>query len=223
VAERNLKDHLRHYYGGQNPPRELASRLEQAAESPADSPVPVRSDRTAPPSGRPDVRARALIGCMIALVLIVLGLFQRVSRLEGELAELRRLAPASAPATGSAPAGDARLASTDQPNLVAVFVHADWCPRCPIVGPVYREVATKYAADDVLFVKLDITDQAARHQTSLLGEVLDIKWLPKNQRQSGMVTLIDRKNKTVLATLTDRAELDRLETTLNEALRHSKE
>ena len=56
---------------------------------------------------------------------------------------------------------------------------------------------------------------------SLLGDLLDIKWLPRKQRQSGMITLIDREQQTVLATLTDPDQLRDLEDKLDDALRSS--
>lgn len=156
---------------------------------------------------------------MIALTVLVIGLFRQVRRLEAELAELRRATPADA--SPASPVDDVQLASTEEPNLVAVYIRADWCPRCPIVGPIYGEVVQKYADDDVLFVEFDVTDPARRHQTRLLADVLGVKWLPRNQRQSGMVTLIDRARRTVLATLTGPDQLDELESTLTHALDRS--
>ena len=175
-----------------------------------------------------DVRTKALIACVLALVLLAVGLLRQVNRLDVELTDLRRQGPATVPSPADTPAsagadqaGDVRLASMEQPNLVAVYVYADWCPRCPIVGPIYGQIAEDYGADDVLFVKLDVTDQRTRHQMGLLADVLDIKWLPKNQRQSGMITLIDREQQIVLATLTGPDQLRDLEDKLDEALRGS--
>ena len=223
MADKNLKEHLADYYGEQSLPESVASRLEQAADPTGHAGT--AHGRAAPRSTRMDVRTKALIACVLALVLLAVGLMRQVNRLAVEVTDLRRQAPTTVtlPATkGDADqTGDVRLSSMDRPNLVAVYVYADWCPRCPIVGPIYGEIAEKYGADDVLFVKLDTTDGRTRHQMSLLADVLNIKWLPPNQRQSGMITLIDREQQTVLATLTGPEQLRDLEDILDQALRSS--
>ena len=54
--------------------------------------------------------------------------------------------------------GSAAVAPEDEPTLVAVQIHADWCPRSPEVAPIFAELLSQYGHEPILFVSLDITD-----------------------------------------------------------------
>ncbi len=117
----------------------------------------------------------------------------------------------------SAPA--ARLAAEAmRPGLVAVQIHADWCPRSPSVAPIFGELLTRYGNQSVLFVTLDITDDVRRGQAELLAESLGIVRALDEPFGSGMIKLIDRDNDVLLASITGREDSPEFEIRLAEFL-----
>jgi len=88
------------------------------------------------------------------------------------------------------------------PDLVAVQIHADWCNRTPVIGPIFEELAASYGNRPVLFVTLDITDDTRAKQARLLAENLGIGHIYDPPFESGMIKLVDRRAGTVLATAT---------------------
>jgi thiol-disulfide isomerase/thioredoxin len=109
------------------------------------------------------------------------------------------------------------------PRLVAVQIHADWCARSPEVAPVFADLLTQYGNEPVLFVTLDITDDVHREQARLLSATLGIPQAFDEPFESGMIKLIDRENRTVLASITGREEVEELELRIAELLDRSNE
>ena len=108
--------------------------------------------------------------------------------------------------------------SNTTPGLVAVQIHADWCARSPEVAPIFTELLTEYGNEPVLFVTLDITDDVRRGQAELLAESLGIPQAFDQPFESGMIKLIDRRNDTLLASITGRDESAEFELVLAESL-----
>jgi len=89
------------------------------------------------------------------------------------------------------------------PKLMAVKFHADWCRVCRAMGPVFEDLQNKMDGSNVLFIKLDFTNNQTKHQANLLGAELGIKdILQQNYRRTGFVLVIDAKTKKVLKKLT---------------------
>jgi thiol-disulfide isomerase/thioredoxin len=104
------------------------------------------------------------------------------------------------------------------PRLVAVQIHADWCPRSPEVAPVFAELLTEYGNEPVLFVTLDITDEVRREQAELLSANLGIPQAFDEPFGSGMIKLIDRESHVVLAAVTGGEQARELGLRIAEAL-----
>ena len=104
------------------------------------------------------------------------------------------------------------------PRLVAVQIRADWCPRTPEVGPVFAKLVTRYGSEPLLFVTLDITDDARREQAELLSANLGIPQALEQPFGSGIIKLIDREDHRVLAAVTRPEQLDEIESRIAEAL-----
>jgi len=89
------------------------------------------------------------------------------------------------------------------PQLLVVKFHADWCRICRAMGPVFENLQNKMDGDNVLFVKLDFTNNQTKHQAQMLGDALGIAHiLKKNYRRTGFMLIIDPKTKKVLQKLT---------------------
>ena len=89
-------------------------------------------------------------------------------------------------------------------GIYAVAFHADWCGSCKILGPNITKARGKADLDNqnVLFVKLDLTNAATRHQSSLMASALGIDDFYKNNAgKTGFVLLIDAKTGETLAKL----------------------
>jgi len=89
------------------------------------------------------------------------------------------------------------------PKLLAVKFHADWCKICRTMGSVFKDLQNKMDGSDVLFVKLDFTNNQTKHQANLLGDELGlVDILKQNYRRTGFILVIDAKTKKVLKKLT---------------------
>ena len=90
-------------------------------------------------------------------------------------------------------------------TLYAVSFHADWCGSCKTLGPQVIKARGKADLDNqnVLFVKLDLTDGAKRHQSGLMAEALGIgEFYKQNKGKTGFVLLVNSKTKETLGKLT---------------------
>ena len=108
--------------------------------------------------------------------------------------------------------------SNTTPGLIAVQIHADWCARSPEVAPIFADLLTEYGNEPVLFVTLDITDDVRRGQAELLVESLGIPQAFDQPFESGMIKLIDRRNDTLLASITGRDDSAEFELVLAKLL-----
>ncbi len=105
------------------------------------------------------------------------------------------------------------------PKLLAVKFHADWCRICRAMGPVFEDLQNKMDGSDVLFVKLDFTNNQTKHQANLLGSELGLKdILKQNYKRTGFVLVIDAKTKKVLKKLTVDDDVYSMETKIKTLL-----
>ena len=78
--------------------------------------------------------------------------------------------------------------------LMAVLFYADWCGACQVLDPAVTEARENAALDsrDVLFVRLDLTDDASRHQAQLMADTMGIGDLvAENGGKTGFLLLLD--------------------------------
>jgi thiol-disulfide isomerase/thioredoxin len=100
------------------------------------------------------------------------------------------LSASDAGATQAQPASVERGA--ESPQLVLVKFHADWCPHCRVLNPVFDDVQASIADQPVLFVRVDKTDKAKARQAEYLTAELGLgqHW-PSYGRRTGLVVLFD--------------------------------
>ena len=70
----------------------------------------------------------------------------------------------------------------------------------------------------MLFVTLDITDDVRRQQARYLARSLDIEWVFDESFESGIITLVDREQREIVARLTDRRQKPQLVSALTRVL-----
>ena len=104
------------------------------------------------------------------------------------------------------------------PRLVAVRLHADWCGRCPEIGPIFTQIMNQYRNEPVQFVTLDFTNEATRQRAQTLATALRIDWLATRSFETGMIKLVDTDKRETLAILTARGDLPRMTDALALAL-----
>jgi len=91
----------------------------------------------------------------------------------------------------------------EAPKLIVVKFHADWCRICHAMGPVFEDLQNKMDGKNILFIKLDFTNNQTKHQANMLGATLGISSVLKaNYRRTGFILIIDPKTKKVLQKLT---------------------
>ena len=78
------------------------------------------------------------------------------------------------------------------PKLVLAKFHADWCPHCRVLNPVFDHVQKEQAEGSVLFVRIDRTNKANARQAEFLTAELGLgqHW-KKFGKRTGLVVLFD--------------------------------
>ena len=80
------------------------------------------------------------------------------------------------------------------PELLVVKLHADWCGSCLVLGPRIDSAREQADLDEssALFVTLDLTDEATRHQSALLAHSLGLEeFFAANRGKTGFAILVD--------------------------------
>lgn len=84
-------------------------------------------------------------------------------------------------------------------QLIAIKLHADWCNRCPLVAPIFDRIEREYGTKPVLFITLDLTNDVRRRQSEQLADALGVRWLLDQEHRTGIIALVDRTAKKILA------------------------
>lgn len=106
------------------------------------------------------------------------------------------------------------------PALVAVMFHADWCKSCKAIQPSLAKLKKSQSQKSVLFVTLDLTDEATTEQSRMMAHLLGLSGaFRKHAPKTGYVLLIDPATKTVRAKLTKRDSHNDMRIKLKNALR----
>ena len=112
-------------------------------------------------------------------------------------------------------------AEMGKPALYAISFHADWCGSCKMIGPQMIKARGKADLDnkDILFVKLDLTDGAKRHQSGLMAQALGIgDFYKDNNGKTGFVLLVDAKSGEMVGKITKEHDANAIISTLNDKI-----
>lgn len=116
------------------------------------------------------------------------------------------------------PAGKAARA----PRLLALKLHADWCPTCKTMGTMFEDLGKKFDAEPVLFVKLDLTEQRCRTQGEYMIAALGLGklWQEFGEgKQTGVIKLVDAATRKVVQSIPGDAGWEKAEKMLADALK----
>ncbi len=106
-----------------------------------------------------------------------------------------------------------KIKEIETPQLMLVKFHADWCRICRAMGPVFEDLQNKMDGKNILFIKLDFTNNQTKHQAHMLGAALGITpVLKRNYRRTGFILIIDPKTKKVLQKLSKDDDVYAMET-----------
>ncbi len=94
------------------------------------------------------------------------------------------------------------LIAGNQPDLIAVKFHADWCGSCKKMGNVFSDLNNKFDGKSVLFVELDKTNMTTSHQAKMLASALGLEAIYEQNKGTGFILILDARTKAVKAKLT---------------------
>ena len=195
MSERDLKQCLSQFYEEKSLPAQRAARLSALASAGVG----------AAPRGTSGPRWTVVIGslalCVFATALLTAYIVAPSDMTETRVAKSTQIDSPLLRKTKSATAGESA------PRLVAVNFRADWCTACPKMAPVYDRLVECYREQSVLFVVFDLTNDGTRKQSELLASSLGIDWLCGESIRTGMIKLVDRQDRRVLASATEPDEL----------------
>jgi len=104
-------------------------------------------------------------------------------------------------------------ADVSNPRFLVVSFHADWCSSCKALAPKISKARTKAHLDqtDVLFVKLDLTDENTSYQAGMLAESLGLGELFKhNNGKAGYIAVVEASTGIILSKITKNATVDEM-------------
>ena len=104
-------------------------------------------------------------------------------------------------------------ADMSKPRFLAVSFHADWCASCQALSPKVDAARTKAKLDltDVLFVKLDLTNDKTSHQAALLARSLGIEELfHQNDGKTGYVDVVEATSGIIISKITKNNNVDEI-------------
>jgi thiol-disulfide isomerase/thioredoxin len=110
---------------------------------------------------------------------------------------------------------------TEEIDVIAVYMYADWCSACQNIKPKMAKAEREFENEPILFTKMDMTDDFTAHQSKLLASrigVLDI--FEKNEGKTGFVLLVDANTNEILDRITTDDDKDGIVKKINDTFRN---
>ena len=206
MSERDLKQCLSQFYKEKSLPAHRAARLSALASTGGGAAARATS------GPRWTVVVGSLVICVFVTALLTAYIVAPSVMTETQVAKSTQIDSPLLRKTNSA------TVSESTPRLVAVNFRADWCTACPKMAPVYDRLVECYREQSVLFVVFDLTDDGTRKQAELLASSLGIDWLCGESIRTGMIQLVDRQDRRVLASVTKPDEVNEILAKLDRGL-----
>ncbi len=101
--------------------------------------------------------------------------------------------------------------NTEETELIALRMYADWCGKCKALDPKVDEVKPEFKGKGVFFAVFDQTDEFAQEQSVLHAQLLDLHHVQKEfGGQTGLLLLIDPQTKEIKERITHTISVDEL-------------
>ena len=101
--------------------------------------------------------------------------------------------------------------NTEETELIALRMYADWCGKCKALDPTVDEVKPEFKGKGVFFAVFDQTDEFAQEQSVLHAQLLDLHHVQKEfGGQTGLLLLIDPQTKEIKERITHTISVDEL-------------
>jgi thiol-disulfide isomerase/thioredoxin len=112
-----------------------------------------------------------------------------------------------------------------KPAVYGVLFYADWCGSCKALDPKITQAREEAKLDeqDVLFVRLDLTDDTTKHQAAMMAAVMGISDLyESNAGKTGFMLLIDAESGEKLVQLTKKLEVSDIASKIQNSVKTAK-
>lgn len=131
-------------------------------------------------------------------------------------------APAASPAAVIAPVETFEAEAgpvLEESEVYVLKFHADWCPRCKSLDPVYNAVSKSFSEKPVGFVKLDVTNDSKKKEAGEKMKELGLEELWKaNKGKNGFLMLVDAGTKESVKVLKAGTTEEQATKAINDAL-----
>ena len=106
-----------------------------------------------------------------------------------------------------------------EPEIIAVFNHADWCKGCQKLKPKLNAIKPEFKDQGVLFTGFNKTNDFTKQQSQLLARELGLSQLYKKYKdQTAFVVLLDAQTKEELDILKWRQSKEKMKQSIAAAL-----
>lgn len=108
-----------------------------------------------------------------------------------------------------------------KPAVYGILFYADWCGSCKALDPKIVKAREDAMLDekDILFVRLDLTDETTQHQSALMAAALGIEELyTANNGKTGFMLLLNAKTKKKIDVLTKTMESDEIAVKISDSI-----
>jgi len=105
------------------------------------------------------------------------------------------------------------------PEFLAVTFYADWCGSCKVLDPRVEAVKKEFAGENILFTRVDHTDDFTQEQSKLFANLLGIGSIyEEHAPATGFLLLIDMDTNEVLDRLTREDDEEAIKAKIRQAL-----
>lgn len=110
-------------------------------------------------------------------------------------------------------------AQEEQPKLIALTMHADWCGTCKVLNPKVDEIKKEFENKGVFFTKFDKTDDFTTSQSVLYAQLLGLTSIFEDHKEkTGYMLLINAETREVVGRITADKSKEEIKSTIRQAL-----